>query len=80
MKLVAEYAQRVIAMSQGNMIFDGPTWELFLNEEVLNEAYLQQPPIVALSRKCGSPVPLSLSIQQFVDAILPQLQERGINA
>jgi energy-coupling factor transport system ATP-binding protein len=79
MKLVAEYAQRVIAMSQGRMIFDGPTWELFLNEEALNEAYLQQPPIVALSRKCGSPRPLSLSIQQFVDAILPQLSERRVD-
>ena len=49
MQLVAEWANRVIVMNEGKIIFDGDTKELFTRKDILNKANLIPPQIVQLS-------------------------------
>jgi len=51
LRLVAEYANRVIALFQGKIIVDGSTREVFVNYfDALREAYLSPPQIIHLAR------------------------------
>jgi energy-coupling factor transporter ATP-binding protein EcfA2 len=50
MKLVAEYTKRVIVMSEGLILNDGPPSEVFSDKEVLSKAGLQPPQISELAR------------------------------
>lgn len=47
MRLVAEYADRCVAMSEGRAIFEGTPAELFTSEEVLRRTHLKVPPVMA---------------------------------
>ena len=49
MQLVADWANRVIVMNEGKIIFDGDTKELFRRKDILNKANLIPPQIVQLS-------------------------------
>lgn len=49
MQLVADWANRVIVMNEGKIIFDGDTKELFTRKDILNKANLIPPQIVQLS-------------------------------
>ncbi|MFQ5855066.1 MAG: energy-coupling factor ABC transporter ATP-binding protein [Anaerolineae bacterium] len=56
MKLVAEYAQRVVIMHEGHIIADGPTRKVFQREKLLTRSCLTVPPITRLARRltaCG---------------------------
>jgi len=51
MRLVAEYADRCVAMSNGELIFDGSPLEMFSSPEVIKTARLKPPPIYDFSRE-----------------------------
>lgn len=57
MRLVAEYADRCVALSQGQAIFDGTPPELFAADDVLQRAKLKAPPVFTFSRQLfGEPL------------------------
>jgi len=47
MRLVAEYADRCVALSQGRAIFEGGPAELFRAGDVLHQTHLKMPPVMA---------------------------------
>ncbi len=51
MRLVAEFCPRSIVMNQGKIVYDGNTFDLFKNDEVLEKASLRAPQIVRLSKE-----------------------------
>jgi energy-coupling factor transport system ATP-binding protein len=50
MYIVAQYARRVILMSEGKILADGPTSDVFSRPEVLQKAFLEPPPITGLAQ------------------------------
>lgn len=73
MKLVADYATRVVAMHEGRVVFDGPPRRLFADRDLLVKVNLEEPAlfqIVRELREAGSPVPSHIaSATEFVAAI-----------
>ena len=51
MEDIANLANRVIVLAQGEILFDGAPRKLFLQEEILNRAGLAPPPITQLMQK-----------------------------
>ena len=49
MRLVAQFADRCVAMSGGRIIFDGSPIEMFSSEDVMAEASLKPPPVFDFS-------------------------------
>jgi energy-coupling factor transport system ATP-binding protein len=73
MKLVADYATRVVAMHEGHVAFDGPPQQLFADRELLVKVNLEEPAlfqIVRELREAGSSVPPHIaSAVDFVASI-----------
>jgi len=53
MSIVAEYAHRAIVLSEGKVIADGSTREIFKRIDVLEKSSLKPPPVNLLSRELG---------------------------
>lgn len=53
MKLVAEMAQRIIVLKQGEVAADGCPKTIFSDEKLLNENFLEPPQITVLSQRLG---------------------------
>lgn len=53
MEVTADYAKRVIAMTQGRVVGDGPTFEVFRDRGILEQAHLLPPQIVDISLQLG---------------------------
>lgn len=68
MQLVADWANRVIVLSQGEVIFDGEPRDLFKNREILKVANLVQPQIVELSHEIIEDS-ICLSVDEIVECI-----------
>lgn len=51
MELVADFAERVIVMTKGSMVADGSTFDILRNAEVLAQADLIPPQIIAISEE-----------------------------
>ncbi len=67
MQLVAEWATRVLVLSQGKVIADLTPRELFCPAELCREVGLRPPQITQVGLELGmTPVPLSVS--EFVSA------------
>ncbi len=60
MRLVAEWADRVLVLGGGRLRFDGTADALFLEEDVLAEAGLLAPPIHGLSRALAERFPTAV--------------------
>jgi energy-coupling factor transport system ATP-binding protein len=70
--LVAEHAHRVIAMSAGRLVFDGPPRALFERPEVLAQCGLRRPPVaevVALARARRPDIPPAVSLPEVRAAL-----------
>jgi cobalt transport protein ATP-binding subunit len=50
MSVVAEYADRAVVLNQGQIVADGPPTAVFQQTDVLTQASLQPPPLVALAQ------------------------------
>jgi energy-coupling factor transporter ATP-binding protein EcfA2 len=70
MRLVAERTKRVIAMSAGQVVFDGTPQTLFRDAALLRRARLRPPPITEVSQRLGLPMPW-LCIRDAVEAVAP---------
>lgn len=73
MEHVASYADRVVGMSEGKVVFDGSPVDLFVNLEVLDRLSLEPPLMVPLAeqmRRSGIFLPLSVNtVSRFSDHI-----------
>jgi energy-coupling factor transport system ATP-binding protein len=69
MRLVAEYADRCVAMSDGRIIFNGGPLELFSSADVLNEARLKAPPVFDFSKELmGKPTLATIDLIDQLEA------------
>ena len=50
MSLVAEFAQRVIVLCQGEVLIDGPVREVFTKPQLLARSFLELPPVIRLAQ------------------------------
>jgi energy-coupling factor transporter ATP-binding protein EcfA2 len=81
MSLAAEFADRVVAMHQGQIVAAAPPAELFQQVESLSGASLAMPPVLALARAL---VPLgmsgdSLTVESFCDEYATLLAGRAVS-
>jgi energy-coupling factor transport system ATP-binding protein len=53
MPIVAQYARRVILMSEGRILADGSTSDVFSEPDVLQKAFLEPPAITQLAQSVG---------------------------
>lgn len=51
MKLVAEFARKILVLNEGQILAYGPTRQVFQQEAILRQAFLAPPPITALARR-----------------------------
>ncbi|HPO83916.1 MAG TPA: ABC transporter ATP-binding protein [Coprothermobacter proteolyticus] len=65
MDFVGECFQRVIVLSEGQLLLDGPAREVFSKEDVLRSANLEPPYVTQLSKTMGYQGVL-LSVEEFV--------------
>jgi energy-coupling factor transport system ATP-binding protein len=54
MEVAAEYATRAVVMKDGGVLLDGPTRDIFAQEEKLKEASLRPSSLVRLSNWLGT--------------------------
>jgi energy-coupling factor transport system ATP-binding protein len=70
MRLVQEYAERVVVMSEGRILFDGASSRLFELEEVLQEANLRRTLLHDLMRAMSDQgAPVNLPVRQTADLV-----------
>lgn len=60
MALVAEHADRIIAMRDGAVLADGPPREVFASPEILESTNIRPPQIAAFAARIGRPGPLTV--------------------
>jgi len=66
MDFVAEISERVIVLNKGEVILDGSAEEVFLRDDILKSAYLEQPNITQLCKRLGYDRTF-LALEEFVD-------------
>ena len=71
MRLVAEYATRVILMNDGKVIFDAGPREIFNNPKLL-EYNILPPYITQLSHKLFTNRPPVLRVEEFIEGLKPR--------
>jgi len=54
MKLVAEYATRVIVLKEGTILIDGHPREVFSKPEILEKAFIEPPQITLLAQSLSN--------------------------
>lgn len=57
MSIVAQYAQRVVALGQGRVLLDGTTREVFAQPDVLKQTFVEPPQITRLGQALNSRLP-----------------------
>ena len=68
---VAEYAERMIVLSDGKVLLDGEPHEVFKNESILNEVGLMVPQVTSFCKKIGIEGPITLD--EAVEAICSEI-------
>lgn len=78
MALVAEYAQHVAVLNNGQLLYHGPTAQLFAQPQLLRQAHLTPPPLAQLSQQLATechPVWQGLStLDQFLSVAASQME------
>lgn len=81
MEIVARYAKRTVVMSEGRIILDGPTSEVFFKSDVLMKAFVRPPQMVRIlnslnlfSQLLANDV---LTPEEFAKAILKYLKNKN---
>lgn len=77
MEVVGDYAKRVIAMTAGRVVADGPTFEVLRDRAVLEQAHLLSPQVTAVSMQleqrnpalAATPVAHANTVEEMVVAI-----------
>ncbi|MBM7570010.1 ABC transporter ATP-binding protein [Aquibacillus albus] len=77
MQLVAEWANRVIVMDQGEIVKDGSSHDIFSDVALLEKASIQAPQIIKLGQALNlNPVPLS--VDAFVSCLVAESGEEKL--
>lgn len=76
MQLVAEWANRIIVLHEGEVIHDGDRESVFSNHALLEKAGLKPPQILDLSRRVRQEK-LAYTVTDFVQSI--DIKERSLN-
>ena len=87
MEVVADYATRVIAMTAGRVVADGPTFDVLRNRDVLAKTHLLPPQVVDVSMRltasgavaAGSPVARANTLDEM-EAALVAAVGKGVGA
>ncbi len=70
MRVVAEFCPRAVVVANGLLLYDGPSRELFLRDDLLKRAFLEPPQITELSLRMresfGKPI---LSVEEMVEEV-----------
>jgi len=77
MQLVAEWANRIIVLHEGEIIHDGDRESVFSNDSLLKLAGLKSPQILELSRKLHMS-PLAYTVDDFVHALKKETDTSGV--
>lgn len=85
MEVVADYAERLIVMNDGQVVDDGPTFEVLRREETLAKASLVPPHVVGVSMElvrrdpslAQTPVARANTLDELVEAIESVKRERS---
>jgi energy-coupling factor transport system ATP-binding protein len=72
--LVAEYAQRVVLMRKGRVLFDGAVREFFAQAELLRESSFRPPEVTLLAQRFGLS---TLNVPEFVAAMKTRRSAAG---
>ena len=83
MEVVADFAQRVIVMSAGRVVDDGPTFEILRNRQTLQAASLVPPQVTAISMAltdarpalAGTPIAQANTLDEMTGAISAALAQ-----
>ncbi len=67
MKIIAEFARRVIVMKKGRILLDGPTRKVFERDDILAETFLEPPKITQIAKKLG--IGTILTTEEFLEAM-----------
>lgn len=69
MPIVAQYAKRVVAMAQGEIIIDGPTAEVFSKPDLLAKTFVEPPMVTQLAQRCEDLgfYPGTLSVEEMLE-------------
>ena len=85
MEVVGDYAQRIVVMTRGELVAQGPTFQLLRNPEVLLRADLVPPQVVAISMELvarhpeltGTAVDNANTLQELTAALQDIAEEKG---
>lgn len=85
MEVVADYAERLIVMNDGQVVDDGPTFEVLRRPETLEKASLVPPQVVGVSMElvrrhpllAGTPIATANTLDEMVAAIAAVKRERS---
>ena len=85
MEVVGDYAQRIVVMTRGELVAQGPTFQLLRNPEVLRRADLVPPQVVAISMElvarhpelAGTAVASANTLQELTAALQGIAEEKG---
>ncbi|MGN0959344.1 MAG: energy-coupling factor ABC transporter ATP-binding protein [Coriobacteriales bacterium] len=85
MEVVGDYAQRIVVMTRGELVAQGPTFQLLRNPEVLHRADLVPPQVVAISMELvarhpeltGTAVDNANTLQELTAALQGIAEEKG---
>lgn len=72
MNLIGDYADRVIALSEGQILIDGTPRDVFAHPEILERTSVVPPPVTQLALKLGLRPP-PLTVDEAVERLLPLL-------
>lgn len=68
MRIVADYAERTIALGNGQILLDGPTREVFAQPDILERTYVEPPQITRLAQALP-PMPNDvLSVGEMIES------------
>jgi energy-coupling factor transport system ATP-binding protein len=69
MPIVAQYARRVIVLTQGKILNDGPTSKVFANPQMLEQTFLEPPQITQLAQRSQDLgfSPETLTVEQMLN-------------
>jgi len=78
MPIVAAYAQRVIALSRGRVLLDGPTRTVFAQPEILRDTFVKPPQVTRLAQAWAASGirPDALTVEELADELRRALAER----
>lgn len=85
MEVVADFADRVIVMTYGEMVADGPTFDILRNSEILKRSDLIAPQIISISQElvarnselAHSFIAQANSLQELTNAIEAFVEQKG---